>query len=47
LCGTFAANAAHLQLHVLAYNLGNSKRTLAMLKAAERWSLTTLAREAD
>ena len=29
-CLTFAANAVRLQLHVLAYNLGNFMRTLAM-----------------
>jgi hypothetical protein len=28
--------------HALAYNLGNFMRTLAMLKAAEPWSLTSL-----
>src|SRR5262249_20089424 len=39
---TFAANAVRLQLHVLAYNLGNFMRTLAMPKAADRWSLTSL-----
>jgi hypothetical protein len=38
----FAANAVRLQLHVLAYNLGNFMRTLAMPKAAEPWSLTSL-----
>jgi len=41
-CRTFAANAVRLQLHVLAYNLGNFLRTLAMPKAAEPWSLTSL-----
>jgi DDE family transposase len=41
-CHTFAANAVRLQLHVLAYNLGNFMRTLAMPKAAEPWSLTSL-----
>ena len=40
-CRTFAANAVRLQLHVLAYNLGNFMRTLAMPKAAELWSLTS------
>jgi hypothetical protein len=40
--GTFAANAVRLQLHALAYNLGNFMRTLAMPKAAELWSLTSL-----
>ena len=39
---TFAANTVRLQLHVLAYNLGNFMRTLAMPKAAEPWSLTSL-----
>jgi len=41
-CRTFAANAVRLQLHVLAYNLGNFMRTLAMPQAAEPWSLTSL-----
>jgi hypothetical protein len=41
-CRSFAANAARLQLHALAYNLGNFMRTLAMPKAAEPWSLTSL-----
>ena len=41
-CRTFAANAVRLQLHALAYNLGNFMRTLAMLAAAEPWSLTSL-----
>ena len=31
-----------LQLHALAYNLGNFMRTLAMPKTAESWSLTSL-----
>src|SRR3954449_1599732 len=41
-CRTFAANAVRLQLHTLAYNLGNFMRTLAMPKTAEPWSLTSL-----
>jgi len=41
-CRTFAANAVRLQLHVLAYNLGNFMRTLAMPKTAQSWSLTSL-----
>jgi hypothetical protein len=41
-CRSFAANAARLQLHALAYNLGNFMRTLAMPKTAEPWSLTSL-----
>ncbi len=38
-CRSFAANAVRLQLHALAYNLGNFLRTLATLKD---WSLTSL-----
>jgi DDE family transposase len=41
-CRTFAANAVRLQLHALAYNLGNFMRTLAMPQAVERWSMTSL-----
>jgi hypothetical protein len=41
-CRTFAANAVRLQLHALAYNLGNFMRTLAMSKRAQPWSLTSL-----
>jgi hypothetical protein len=41
-CRTFAANAVRLQLHALAYNLGNFLRTLAMPKTVERWSMTSL-----
>jgi hypothetical protein len=41
-CRTFAANAVRLQLHLLAYNLGNFLPTLAMPKAAAPWSLTSL-----
>ena len=37
-----SANAVRLQLHVLAYNLGNFMRTLAMPKTAQPWSLTSL-----
>ena len=37
-CRTFAANAVRLQLHLLAYNLGNFLRTLAMPNAAAPWS---------
>jgi Transposase DDE domain group 1 len=40
---TFAANAAvRLQLHALAYKLDNFMWTLAVPKAAEPWSLTSL-----
>jgi hypothetical protein len=31
-----------LRLHALAYNLGNFMPTLALTKAAELWSLTSL-----
>ncbi len=41
-CRSFAANAVRLQLHALAYTLGNFMRTLAMPKSAEPWSLTSL-----
>jgi hypothetical protein len=41
-CRTFAANTVRLQLHALAYNIGNFMRTLAIPKTAERWSLTSL-----
>jgi hypothetical protein len=41
-CHSFAANAVRLQLHALAYNLGNFMRTLAMPQTAEPWSLTSL-----
>jgi hypothetical protein len=38
----FHHNAVRLQLHALAYNLGNFMRTLALAEAVEQWSLTTL-----
>jgi hypothetical protein len=41
-CRTFAANAVRLQLHALAYNLGNFLRTLAMPEPFKDWSLTSL-----
>ena len=41
-CRTFAANAVRLQLHALAYNLGNFLRTLATLEPIKDWSMTTL-----
>ena len=41
-CRSFVANAVRLQLHALAYNLGNFMRTLALPQAVEQWSLTTL-----
>jgi hypothetical protein len=41
-CRTFAANAVRLQLHALAYNLGNFLRTLATPEPIKVWSLTSL-----
>jgi len=41
-CRTFAANAVRLQLHALAYNLGNFMRTLATPEPIRDWSLTSL-----
>jgi hypothetical protein len=41
-CRSFNANAVRLELHALAYNLGNFLRTLAIPEAIAEWSLTTL-----
>ncbi len=41
-CRSFAANAVRLQLHALAYNLGNILRTLATPEPIKDWSMTTL-----
>jgi Transposase DDE domain group 1 len=41
-CRTFAANAVRLQLHALAYDLGNFLRTLATPEPIKDWSLTSL-----
>src|SRR5262249_37866897 len=41
-CRMFAANAVRLQLHALAYNLGNFLRTLATPEPIKDWSLTSL-----
>ena len=38
----FAANSVRLQLHALAYNLGNFLRTLATPEPIKDWSLTSL-----
>ena len=46
-CRSFAANAVRLQLHALAYNLGNFLRTLATPEPIKDWSMTTPAGEAD
>ncbi len=41
-CRKFRDNAVRLQLHALAYNLGNFMRTLVLLREVAHWSLTTL-----
>jgi len=41
-CRSYSANAVRLQLHALAYNLGNFLRTLATPAAIADWSLTSL-----
>ncbi len=41
-CRKFRDNAVRLQLHALAYNLGNFMRTLALPREVEQWSMTTL-----
>lgn len=41
-CRRFAANQVRLQLFVLAYNLANFVRRLALPQSIRRWSLTTL-----
>jgi hypothetical protein len=41
-CHSFNANQVRLQLHVLAYNLGNFLRRLALPASVKHWTLTTL-----
>ena len=41
-CRRLCHNAVRLQLHALAYNLGNFMGTLSLPEAVEHWSLTTL-----
>jgi len=41
-CHSFDANQVRLQLHVLAYNLGNFLRRLALPASVKHWTLTTL-----
>jgi len=41
-CRSFPANAVRLQLHALAYNLGNLLRTLATPEPIRDWLLTNL-----
>ena len=41
-CHRFRANEARLQLSLLAYNLGNLWRRLALAQRIKNWSLTSL-----
>ncbi len=41
-CHSFRNKEVRLQLHALAYDLGNFLRTLALPQEVEHWSLTTL-----
>ena len=41
-CHKFVANQVRLELFVLAYNLGNFMRRLALPEAMKHWSLTSL-----
>ncbi len=41
-CHKFVANQVRLWLFVLAYNLGNFFRRLALPEAIKRWSLTSV-----
>ncbi len=41
-CCGFDANQVRLQLHVLAYNLGNFLRRIALPASVKHWTLTTL-----
>ena len=41
-CTDFAANQVRLQLHALAYNLGNFLRRFALPASVKHWTLTTL-----
>ena len=41
-CRSFDANQVRLQLHVLAYNLGNFLRRIALPPSVKHWTLTTL-----
>src|SRR5271155_2181798 len=44
-CRIVAANAVRLQLHALAYNLGNFLRTLATPEPIKDWTLTSLKKK--
>ncbi len=41
-CQKFHNNTVRLQLHALAYDLGNFMRSLALPREVEHWSMTTL-----
>jgi hypothetical protein len=41
-CHRFRSNEVRLGLSMLAYNLGNLWRRLALAKGIENWSLTSL-----
>ena len=41
-CRGFDANQVRLQLHALAYNLGNFLRRIALPASVKHWTLTTL-----
>ncbi len=41
-CSSFDANQVRLQIHILAYNLGNFLRRIALPASVKHWSLTTL-----
>jgi len=41
-CHSFDANQVRLQLHVLAYNMGNFLRRVALPASVKHWTLTTL-----
>ena len=44
-CHDFVDNQVRLQLFVLAYNMGNFLRRLALPRSVKHWSLTTLRKK--
>ena len=46
-CHKFVANQVRLELFVLAYNLGNSMRRLALPEAMKHWSVDQSADQDD
>ena len=46
-CHRFRANEVRLALSVIAYNLGNLWRRLAVPKRVDTWSLTSLQQRLD